>query len=66
MLCVKVGQFRTNQVAMPFGVQQSSVLGPILFKTYVQPITKIIKHHNLQYHKSESDALPTEQLDKTE
>ena len=48
--CVKINNLFSNDVALPFGVPQGSVLGPLLYTLYTIPLGKIIQKHNLNYH----------------
>ena len=48
--CVKVNNIYSHETLMSYGIPQGSVLGPILFTLYAQPLADIIKHHDLQYH----------------
>ena len=47
---VKINNFTSENVRLKFGVPQGSVLGPVLFTLYVQPIVDIIKKYGLSYH----------------
>ena len=51
---VSVNSFKSLLAPFHYGVSQGSVLGPILFVLYTQPLSKRIQHHSL-YHHSFSD-----------
>ena len=48
---IKVGSTCSNPAALQYGVPQGSVLGPILFSLYTNPISSIIySHSSINYH----------------
>ena len=48
---VKVGSTFSHPVALQYGVPQGSVLGPIIFSLYSNPISSIIQSHSsINYH----------------
>ena len=50
-LSVKVGSTLSHPAVLQYGVPQGSVLGPILFSLYTNPISSIIpSHSSINYH----------------
>ena len=47
---VHIKDSHSSPSALTCGVPQGSVLGPILFILYTQPISKIVSHHSLSHH----------------
>ena len=55
---VKVGSTLSHPAALQYGVPQRSVLGPILFSLYTNPISSIIhSHSSTNYHIYANDTL---------
>ena len=47
---VSVNGNSSSPFVMKFGVPRGSVLGPVLFVLYTQPLSDIVHHHSLSHH----------------
>ena len=47
---VKLGNHISSTISLQHGVPQGSVLGPLLFTTYISPISNIIQQQNMSFH----------------
>ena len=52
---VKVDNVLSSPSPLQFGVPQGSVLGPVLFTMYSQPLSDLICRHECDYHKYADD-----------
>ena len=48
--CVSIGNNKSSDSLLAYGVPQGSVLGPILFTLYTQPLSDIILDSGLNFH----------------
>lgn len=53
--CVVIDGSMSQYNKLLYGVPQGSVLGPILFSLYSQPLTEILERYQCQYHKYADD-----------
>lgn len=47
---VAIGKFNSESFSIPFGVPQGSILVPLLFNLYMQPLLSTIQKFNVSYH----------------
>ena len=47
---VKMGDNSSPSESLKCGVPQGSVLGPLLFTTYISPVSKIFQNYNIPFH----------------
>ena len=47
---VTVNGLRSDEAPLSLSVPQGSVLGPVLFVLYIQPLFELIKKHSIQHH----------------
>ena len=47
---VAVNEVKSSPLFLTFGVPQGSVLEPVIFALYTQPVSDVISHHSVSHH----------------
>ena len=53
--CVSINGVYSKKANLKYGVPRGSVLGPVLFATYMLPLGDILRHLNFQFHCNADD-----------
>ena len=54
---VKIGESSSNDISLTCGVPQGSILGPLLYSIYTQPLSKCIDQHGIPHHLFADDTM---------